>query len=238
MADDKSNALTKTSSATEINEFLAKVAALPKRGRSCDRGRLIFALDATASRQPTWDRASHLQTEMFHEAASLGGLEIQLCFYRGFGEFKVSPWLVRSEELLRMMSSVFCAAGETQIRKVLHHAINETRSKPVTALVFVGDCVEEDVDRLGTMAGELGLLGVRAFMFHEGDNRMAGYAFREIARLSNGAYCRFDAGSAHALRELLRAVAAFVAGGLPALENMAGGSDGAVKHMARQLSKS
>lgn len=238
MPEDKTHALTNTSSAQEIDEFLNKVAVLPKRSIAGNRGRLIFALDATASRQPTWDRASHLQAEMFQEAASLGGLEMQLCFYRGFGEFKVSPWLIRSDELLRMMSSVFCAAGETQIRKVLRHAVNETRCNPVGALVFVGDCVEEDIDRLGTLAGELGLLGVPAFMFHEGDNRLAGFAFQQIARLSHGAYCRFDAGSAQILRELLRAVAAFVAGGLPALEGMASGSGSAVKQIARQLTKS
>jgi len=60
-----------------------------------------------------WDHAAQIQGEMFVETAALGGLEIQLCFYRGFGEFKVSPWLHRSEDLLRMMTSVFCAAGQT-----------------------------------------------------------------------------------------------------------------------------
>ena len=74
----------------EVNAFLERVARTPPKIRSNKRGRLIFAMDATASRQPAWDRAAAIQGQMFHETAQLGGLDIQLAFYRGFGEFKVS----------------------------------------------------------------------------------------------------------------------------------------------------
>ncbi len=211
------------------------MAATPTTRTAGQRGRLIFALDATASRQPTWDRAAQIQAEMFTETANLGGLEIQLAFYRGFGEFKVSPWLSQTGELLRMMSSVYCMAGETQIRKVLSHAVNETKQKRVNALVFVGDCVEEDIDRLGTLAGELGLLGVPAFMFHEGIEPVAEYAFKEIARLTNGACCRFDASSPNVLKELLSAVAVYAAGGRIALEDYAKKRGGEVLRIAHQV---
>jgi hypothetical protein len=90
----------------------------------------------------------------------------------------------------------------------------------VGALVYVGDCMEEDIDHLAALAGELGLLGVPAFMFQEGDDPKAETAFREIARLTKGAYCRFDAGSAQQLRELLKAVAAYAAGGRKALADL------------------
>jgi hypothetical protein len=83
--------------------------------------------------------------------------------------------------------------------------------------------MEEDIDNLANLAGELGLLGVPAFMFQEGHDTAAERAFREIARLTKGAYCRFDAGSADQLRELLRAVAAYAAGGQKALEGSARG---------------
>ena len=158
---------------------------------------------------------------MFQETAALGGLEIQLAYYRGFGEFRASPWTAESATLLRQMSAVFCLAGETQIRKVLQHAVNESKKHAVNALVFVGDCVEEDIDKLGAIAGELGLLGVPAFVFHEGRDPMAEFAFKQIATLTNGAYCRFDAASAQTLRELLRAVAVYAAGGRLALEDFA-----------------
>ena len=226
---------TKKRSTGDVEGFLEKLARTPNVNAAGGRGRLIFALDATASRLPTWDQAAQIQGEMFVQTAALGGLEIQLCCYRGFGEFKVSPWMTRSADLLRMMTSVFCRAGQTQIRKVLKHAINETKARRVAALVFVGDCVEEDIDELGTLAGELGVLGVPAFMFHEGNDPLAGFAFKEIARLTHGAYCRFDPGAAGTLKDLLSAVAVFAAGGRRALEDLAGRRGGEVRQIAHQV---
>ncbi len=224
-----------TDTSSEVQSFLRKVAETPVDKQAGRCGRLIFAMDATASRGPMWDRAARIQGEMFVETASLGGLEIQLVFYRGFGEFKVSPWLTRSKDLLRMMTSVFCLAGETQVEKVLAHAVNETKQEKVNALVFVGDCVEEDIDRLGAVAGELGLLGVPAFMFHEGGDPIAGFAFQQVAKLTNGAYLSFDASSAHVLRDLLSAVAVFAAGGRPALDDLARKRGGEVLRIAHQV---
>ena len=233
-SDDKQIPVTKSSNA-EVDAFLRKVAAVPVRRAAGERGRLLFVLDATASRQPTWDHASRIQGEMFSATDDLGGLEIQLAFYRGFGEFKVSPWLTDSADLLGRMTATFCLAGETQIGKVLRHAINETKTRKVNALVFVGDSIEEDVDKLGAVAGELGLLGVPAFLFHEGDDPIAGFAFRQIARLTNGACCRFDAKSAQTLRELLGAVAVFAAGGRLALDDLAKRRGGVALHIAHQV---
>jgi hypothetical protein len=226
---------TKKRSTGDVEGFLEKLARTPNVNAAGGRGRLIFALDATASRQPTWDQAAQIQGEMFVQTAALGGLEIQLCCYRGFGEFKVSPWLTRSADLLRMMTSVFCRAGQTQIRKVLKHAINETKVRRVAALVFVGDCIEEDIDKLGSLAGELGVLGVPAFMFHEGNDPLAEFAFKEIAHLTHGAYCRFDPGAAGTLKDLLSAVAVFAAGGRRALEDLAGRRGGEVRQIAHQV---
>lgn len=222
-------------STTDVEAFVRKVAAAPVRRTSGQRGRLLFALDATASRQPTWDQAAQLQGEMFKATDALGGLEVQLCLYRGFGEFKVSPWVGEASRLLKLMTSITCLAGETQIRKVLSHAINETRKRPVDALVFVGDCVEEDVDLLGARAGELGLLGVPAFMFHEGHNELGAFAFKQIAKLTNGAYCRFDASSARTLKDLLSAVAVYAAGGQAALKTLATERGGEVLRLANQV---
>ncbi len=224
-------------SSDEVQKFLSKVAAAPVRKKIGEKGRLIFALDATASRQPAWDRACHLQGEMFQETAALGGLEIQLAYYRGFGEFRASPWTADSNTLLRQMSAVFCLAGETQIKKVLQHSVNESKKGAVNALVFVGDCVEEDIDKLGAVAGELGLLGVPAFVFHEGHDPIAEFAFKQIAALTNGAYSRFDAASAQNLRELLRAVAVYAAGGRIALEDLAKKEGGAVLQIAHQVKR-
>src|ERR1700746_501871 len=75
----------KTSTTEDIAAFVAKARAMSPRAEGA-RGRLFFALDATMSRQPTWDMACTLQADMFREAASLGSLDIRLVYYRGFNE--------------------------------------------------------------------------------------------------------------------------------------------------------
>ncbi len=233
MAGDKK--LPSASSSARIDAFLRKVAQARVIHTPGERGRLIFAMDATASREPTWDRACHIQAEMFKETAALGGLEIQLVYYRGFGECKASPWVANSKDLLRRMTGVRCLTGSTQIAKVLKHAIKETKRKKVGVMVFVGDCVEEDVDKLGHLAGELGLLGVPCFMFHEGLNPVARMAFQQIARLSGGAFCPFDANSAQQLRDLLSAVAVYAAGGRKALVDYGDRKGGLALQLTHQV---
>lgn len=227
--------LPQSSTASDVDAFLRELAVTPAPAPGGSRGRLIFAMDATASREPTWDRASQLQAEMFKETEALGGLEVQLIFYRGFGECKASPWVAESDKLLRFMTSVFCLAGATQIGKVLQRAVKETKQKKVSALVFVGDAMEENVDHLGHLAGELGLLGVPCFMFHEGNDPVSRRAFQQIARLSGGAFCNFDASSARQLRELLSAVAVFAAGGRRALTDFSRKTGGLVPQLTHQV---
>lgn len=200
----------------DIDAFLDKVQRTPAKSTG-RRGRLIFAMDATASRQHQWDRALHIQAEMFQAAEELGGLDIQLIYYRGFGECRASKWYAEPAELRRAMLTVRCLGGRTQIAKVLARAMKETKDKPVQAVVFVGDCMEEDADLLCDRAGQLGLVNTPLFMFHEGGEPMAAGIFRQMAKLSGGAYCRFDASSAETLKELLRAVAVYAAGGRRAL---------------------
>ena len=146
------------------------------------RGRLLFALDATASRQPTWDSACRLQADMFREAAAIGGLDVQLVYYRGRDECRASQWVSQPERLAAQMERIDCRTGITQIGKVIAHAKRETQNLKVQALVFVGDAMEEKLDDLCHAAGEL---GVPAFMFQEGDDPIAEQAFREITRLTH-----------------------------------------------------
>jgi hypothetical protein len=231
---ERRDKLPVTSSSEEVETFLNQVAAMPRAKRSGVCGRLIFALDATASRQPTWDHACRYQGELFRAAEDLGGLEVQLVFYRGFMECRSSSWTSDAAALRKKMTSVACLGGQTQIRKVLKHALKEDAKQALQAVVFVGDCVEENVDDLCTKAGELGLRGVPLFVFHEGNNQLARMTFQQLAKLSGGAYCRLDDASGDQLRQLLSAIAVFAAGGQAALE--AHGEDNAeAKRIAAQL---
>ena len=204
-------------SRAEIDAFLNRVKSLEPSVSGAGHGRLIFALDATMSRQPTWDTACRLQADMFREAAGVGGLNIQLVYYRGLAECKSTPWIADPGRLGTLMSRIDCRGGQTQIAKVLAHARRANDEAKVGALVFVGDAMEESLDKLCAGAGELGLRSVPAFMFQEGYDPICEQAFREIARLTRGAYCRFAPGAAHELAELLRAAAAYAAGGRKAL---------------------
>jgi hypothetical protein len=235
MSTDKTTPAPKTageiaetaSSDDDVAEFIRQMKSVAPSATDGRRGRLIFAMDATMSRQPTWDMALKLQADMFIEVKAIGGLDVQLIYFRSYDECRASKWVSDPEALARLMTSISCLGGFTQIRRVLTHARREAERQRVNALVYVGDCMEEDIDHLAALAGELGLLGVPAFMFQEGADAKAETAFREIARLTKGAYCRFDTGSAQQLRELLRAVAAYAAGGRKALENFSkGGGQG------------
>jgi len=204
----------------EIEAFLTRVRTLDRVVEPGTRGRLLFALDATMSRQPTWDQACRLQADMFREAAAVGGLDIQLVYYRGLGECRASPWVAEPRRLGDLMARIDCRGGHTQIGKVLAHARRENDRARIAAMVFVGDAMEEALDDLCAGAGELGLRNVPAFMFQEGYDPICEHAFREIARLTRGAYCRFAPGAAHELGELLRAAAAYAAGGMKALNDL------------------
>ena len=208
---------------SEVAAFLDQVARLPAvrpaRGRP---GRLVFAVDATASRQPAWDRACALTGEMFLATRDLGGLAVSLAYWRGFMEFAATPFLTDGSELARRMSGVTCLGGQTQVLRALRHALSESRREKVGALVLVGDAVEEDVDAICHAAGELGLFGTPVFCFQEGGDPVATNAFRQVAKVSGGAWAPFDSASAGALRDLLRAVAVFAAGGRGALAALPG----------------
>ena len=210
-----------------VDDFLQRVNRAPVSHTESSRGRLIFALDATMSRQPTWDLAQSLQGRMFESTSALGGLDVQLVYFRGFGECRASRFVSGGQGLAAFMSKIDCRGGHTQIGKVLSHVRDEAKAGRVGALVFVGDAMEERLDDLCAIAGELGLLGVKAFMFHEGGSAVAGNAFKEIARLTGGAYAAFDANAPARLAALLAAAAAYAAGGRLALERKAaeGGSE-------------
>ncbi|MFP4125157.1 MAG: VWA domain-containing protein [Alphaproteobacteria bacterium] len=207
------------SGASDVARFLEQVEKTPARAGRGRRGRLVFAMDATASREPSWDRAVQVQGQMFLETQAKGGLDVQLVYFRGFDECRASKWVREPRALVGLMTKVMCRAGRTQIERVLNHALRQAKEAPLDALVYVGDCCEEDVDHLGQLAGQLGARGARAFVFQEGDDPVASRAFRDIAKLTGGAHCRLGSTSPDELRQLLGAVAAYAAGGVAALED-------------------
>ncbi len=229
MDKDKDAPLARRTGGDDIDAFVEAARRTPAPSQSAS-GRLIFALDATMSRQPTWDLAQGLQAKMFQVAERMGGLEVQLVYFRGLYECRASKFVSGGQGLAALMSRIDVRGGDTQIRRVLAHARNEK----VGALVFVGDAMEENPDELASLAGELALQGVKAFMFQEGHDPAARRTFGEIARLTGGAYSAFDAGASARLEALLRAAAAYAAGGHAALARAAE-SDSSARLLLSQM---
>jgi hypothetical protein len=165
--------LTPSQRAAAVDAFLQRNREAIAAG---GRGRLIFALDATASRQPTWDAAVGLQAEMFAEVRRIGALQVQLVFYRG-NECRASDWTADALALADKMRKTSCVAGETQIARVLAHIRQEHRRRPVGAAVFVGDCCEESPGALYDVAAGL---GAPLFVFQEGVQRARASRARRI----------------------------------------------------------
>jgi hypothetical protein len=216
---------------SRVDQFLAGLSSRPRQ-----RGSLIFALDATASRERTWDAAAQLQALMFAEVAVIGSLDMQLTYFRGMkgvnAECKASNWVSDPMVLAKLMAKIKCETGYTQIGRVLDHVSRETKTRKINAVVYVGDACEEERGQLIALAGDLAQLEVPVFMFQEGRDQEAERRFQEIAEITHGAYHRFDQGSARQLGELLKAVAAFAVGGVVALQKQ--GSD-ASKYLLGQI---
>lgn len=215
----------------DIAAFVQKVETLARPDAAQD-GRLLFALDATMSRQPTWDLACSLQAEMFKALPKDSALQVQLLYFRGFGECRASKWVLDAGALARLMTGIDCRGGNTQIGKVFSHARAEHAKRKLNAVVFVGDAIEENVDDLAEKAGQLGLLNCPVFLFQEGRDARVEAAFREFARLTKGAYARFDTSAPQELAALLKAVAAYASGGRDRLRLQ---SSGEARALLRQI---
>lgn len=236
MKDLKKNQSQSLSSDSDVANFLDKIKNSPLAKPVDSRARLIFSMDATASRQATWDQAAQLQGEMFVKTRGIGDLDVQLVYYRGMGECRASGWVNNSKSLLKLMQSVHCVAGTTQIERVIRHTVAEAENTPVQAVVFVGDCVEEDEEKLFKLVGKLKILATPMFIFQEGNDHVASRVFARMADISGGAHCRFDQNSAKQLGDLLNAVAAYAAGGRNALLKLANASDRGAKLLLEQIS--
>jgi hypothetical protein len=189
-----------------------------KQQVSTGRGRLLFALDATASRSETWTLASKLQAEMLRSVAR-DTLDLKVAYYRGT-KFGTTKWTSDGESLARAMSKIECITGQTQIKNVLEDALEENAKAHVHAIVLISDAMEENADELCVLASELGDAEVPCFMFHEASDDSlhsieVANTYKQIAKRSGGEYFPFGTGSPAAIKKFadtLNAVAALAIG--------------------------
>ena len=230
-----SDKLPAGSSAHDIANFVAEARSLVSGGADRRHARLIFAIDATQSREATWDLASGLQMQMFQAAEVHGGLVVQLTYFRGMDECRSSRWHAQAQPLMQAMEKVRCRAGHTQLGRVLRHALQQRSAGGLAAIVLIGDACEEAPDEIMGLAGQLAMVSVPVFAFHEGADRAAEGIFRDIARITRGAFFRFDPCAPKALADALRAAAIFASGGKTALWKIATQEGGALRAIADQV---
>ena len=204
--------------ARAIETALARIRKGETTNAPPARGRLIFALDLTSSRELSIAKARVATSAMFQAIKAIGAaITVKMAYSRG-RECRATDWNDDPDALNKAMEKLCCRAGYTQIAKVLRLALTE--KEPLQGIVLIGDACEEDPEELSELAAALGEKKVPLFVFHDHDGRdleavkAAGPVFREMAETSGGAHCPFGAGSAGALRELLTSVAAFSAAGV------------------------
>jgi hypothetical protein len=218
---------------SSINSLMKKAGAVAKA--NAPRARIVFALDATASREPTWQMAKQLQAQMLQEAARIGTLDVSLAFFRGLDDTNFSEFTSSADHLVDLMNQIRCEMGTTQIGTILHHSLKLHNESPIAAIVFIGDTYEENGigGAAEFSASQLKAAGVPLFVFHEG--KVCEGKLRNLADLSGGAYASFREGSASELAELLKSIAAFATGGLKALEAKANSGSSSARLLLTQL---
>jgi hypothetical protein len=164
--------------------------------------RIMYGVDATASREHVWPVAREAQSRMFLEAGNQNiNLNLQLVYYGG-ATCRFSRWKSRGEDLARLMATVECVAGMTQIRRVLEHTLREHEQAPISALTFIGDAMEEELDMLAGLADKLGAAGVPVHFFLEGNDPVARNAFRLLALRTGGTFSQFNTAQPDAIQRL------------------------------------
>ena len=204
----------KAISATSKRETLQKAITNESRPR------LLFAMDATASREASWNVAKEITGAMFE--AVPGALDIALAYHGGGQLREVTPFSSNAKVFLDQVHIVRCTEGVTALNQVLEKA---TQLSGLKALIYIGDCFEEDLSLAMEFAKQLKLRGVRCFMFHDTSSSGQGYdvqtaatVFASIAQISGGALLPFDENSPDLVKALLEAIAIYAAQGIKALE--------------------
>lgn len=206
----------------EKKAFLDKIGAIAKRPDQSkiaaalrkDPPKLLFSMDATASREATWDIAQDLTQSMFDQIP--GGLKIALAYHGGGRLKEVSEFRSDVQYFKKKVSEVSCDPGTTALCEILDHAANE---RGLSALIYIGDAYEEGDYK--ALARELKLRKIPCFFFLEGQDPTAKRAFSEIAEITSGAVFPFDMASLEKAKARLDAIAAFAAGGMQLLKEKA-----------------
>ena len=179
-------------------------------------GRLVFAVDATSSRQKAWEAAKRLTDDVL--GALPGELDVALAVHGGDRVHTFTEFTSDAAELRGMAAGVRCIAGYTRLVEILRRVA--AMSEDVAVVVYIGDVFEESRRDARQIAVDLAQRGTRVIILHDTGSRDTddGKAFAELAKLTGGAVLPFDASALERLGQLLEAVAVLAVGGTEMLE--------------------
>jgi hypothetical protein len=203
-----------------------------------DRGCLGMVIDATASRDASWNAAKKIQRQLFARVSGDNRMVLRLVVMRG-GGFKDYGWHTDGEKLGSLIDRMQTDSGNTRIVDSLRAFIREPGGHKPAALILVGDCCEEKNADVLNAARELSQNGIRVYAFHEtvggttdrrANNSNAENLFRQVAAITGGAFAKF--GNGMPLADLCNAVAAYCAGGEEALKALGRRGDRAAQQLS------
>lgn len=193
--------------------------------------RVILAL-ANHGRSPGWDHAKALQRQMF-DASAGSGLQMKFAFFgpdnaAGVRRFRITTrWIADPNEMAGLMDRAECNCGcYVYIRDVLGQAVKENKDRPMRAVVIVGDAFHDDQDSLdeaAISANRLRRAGTTLFLIQQGDDPVTARKLQYLAKVSGGAYFRFDPKTQERqFSEMWRVMSAYATGGEEAVKATGG----------------
>ena len=193
--------------------------------------RVLLVL-ANHARSPGWNRAKVLQSQMF-DAAAGNGLEMKFAFYGpddagGVRRCRITTrWITDPDDMVRVMDRAECNCGcYVYIRDALGQAVKENEDRPMRAMIIVGDAFHDDPDGLdeaAISANRLRRAGTRLFLIQQGDDPITARGLQYLAKVSGGAYFRFDPRTQEQqFSEMWEAISAYAAGGEEAVKATGG----------------
>lgn len=181
------------------------------------RARLVFALDATGSRQVTWETCAVPLTDALLTALPGHQLDVALAWYGG-GRVTFTGFTSHLGTLRDRAAGVRPKAGRTQFLEILTRCVLQTEGVKVVCLV--ADTFEESPPLALKLADALKARGTRLLILHDSASQTFGGAeiFAQMAERTGGAVLPFDASALPRMKDLVGAIGVLAVGGTPMLE--------------------
>ena len=191
--------------------------ALERYKESTRPSRIGFLVDATGSRNKTWERAQGIQSKMFRAAHGIKAIKLRLVHFGG-NRLTTRDWEDDTKSVAAHMAAVRCRAGLTQILEGLQTFIDEAPEDRASAIILIGDYFEECSTQAKITSVRLKDMGIKVYSFIEGNDHTAQTVFRNLAEVTDGRFARF--GEDLPLADLCQGVALLASGGRKALRQL------------------